>query len=70
MQVIREFTSVKKEHASLWWPGLSKQIEDMGTTCPTCCKHGQGQAEPLIGSPLLQGHIHVYIYTYIHIIYA
>lgn len=33
---------------SVWWPGLSKQIEDMVTTCPVCCKYRENHAEPLI----------------------
>ena len=45
---------VTKEFAreSLWRPGLSKQIEVVVTTCPTCCKHRQNHAEPMIASPL------------------
>ena len=23
---------------SVWWPGLSKQLEELVTSCPTCCK--------------------------------
>ena len=37
---------------SFWWPGISKQIEDMVTTWPTCCKHRKNHAEPKISTPL------------------
>ena len=37
---------------SFWWPGISKQIEDMVTTRPTCCKHRKNHAEPMISTPL------------------
>ena len=42
----------ERARKSVWWPGLSKQIEDMVTICPTCCKYRQNQAEPMITSPL------------------
>ena len=35
---------------SVWWPGLSKQIEDMVTTCTICCKERKNRAEPMIES--------------------
>ncbi|CAB3996246.1 Transposon Ty3-I Gag-Pol poly [Paramuricea clavata] len=46
----------ERARESVWWPGLSKQIEDMVTTCPTCCKHRQNHAEPMIASPLPERH--------------
>ena len=42
----------ERARESVWWPRLSKQIKDMITTCPTCCKHRQNHAEPMIASPL------------------
>ena len=42
----------ERARESVWWPGLSKQIEDMVTTCPTCCKHRKNHAEPMIPTPL------------------
>ena len=33
---------------SVWWPGLSKQMEDMVTTCTTCCKQKRNHAEPMM----------------------
>ena len=35
---------------SLWWPGLSRQIEDMVQGCRKCAKHRTFRAEPLINS--------------------
>ena len=32
---------------SIWWSGLSKQIENMVATCPTCTKHRTQHREPL-----------------------
>ena len=34
----------ERARESVWWPGLSKQIEDMVTTCPTYCNHRQNHA--------------------------
>ena len=50
LQGIRKCRERRRE--SVWWPGLSIQVEDMVTTCPTCCKHRQNQADPMIASPL------------------
>ena len=33
---------------SVWWPGLSRQIEDMVTTCTVCCKERTNRAEPMM----------------------
>ena len=40
----------ERANDSVWWPGLSKQIEDMVTTCSICCKERQNHAEPMIES--------------------
>ncbi|MCY3930012.1 MAG: RNase H-like domain-containing protein, partial [Acidobacteria bacterium] len=37
---------------SVWWPGLSSQIEEMVKNCPTCCKSQSQRAQPLIPSTL------------------
>ena len=37
---------------SFWCPGISKQIEDIVTTWPTCCKHRKKHVEPMISTPL------------------
>ena len=38
--------------ASVWWPGLSKQIEQMVNNCRTCAREKPDQAEPLQPTPL------------------
>ena len=40
----------ERARKSVWWPGLSKQIEDMVTTYPTCCKYRQNHTEPMIAT--------------------
>lgn len=35
---------------SVWWPGLSKQLEELVSKCPTCVKDRVNPAEPLIPS--------------------
>ena len=35
---------------SVWWPGLSRQIEDMVQGCRKCAEHRTFRAEPLISS--------------------
>ena len=37
---------------SVWWPGLSKQLEELVKICGECCKHQSPRAEPLIPSKL------------------
>lgn len=41
----------ERARVSVWWPGLRKQIEDNVTTCPTCCKHRENHAEPMMSTP-------------------
>ena len=36
----------------VWWPGISKQIKEMATTCPTCCKHRKNHTESMIATPV------------------
>ena len=38
--------------ASVWWPGLSKQIEQMVNNCRICAREKPDQAEPLQPTPL------------------
>ncbi|XP_060064739.1 uncharacterized protein K02A2.6-like [Ylistrum balloti] len=33
---------------SVWWPGLSREIEDIVKTCPSCLKHRIERPEPLM----------------------
>ncbi len=42
----------ERSRDSVWWPGLSKQIEDMVNTCSTCCRHRKNHAEPMVPTPL------------------
>ena len=39
-----------REHAktSVWWPGLSCEVQDMVENCKVCAKHRQQRAEPLM----------------------
>ena len=37
---------------SVWWPGLSKQLEELVKNCEECCKHQIQRAEPLLPSKL------------------
>jgi hypothetical protein len=37
---------------SVWWPGLSKELEDLVRSCPVCNKEQVNRAEPLITTPL------------------
>ena len=37
---------------SIWWPGLSKQLEELVKACPQCCRAQNQRAEPLIPSSL------------------
>ena len=38
--------------SSMWWPGISLQIEEMVRTCHACIKEKKNRAEPLIPTPL------------------
>src|SRR5258705_9116831 len=37
---------------SVWWPGLSREIEDSVTTCLECIQERSPRAEPMLGTPL------------------
>ena len=37
---------------SVWWPGLSTQIEEAVRKCPECIKHQVQKVEPLLSTPL------------------
>ena len=39
--------SRKRARLSLWWPGLSKQLEELVKSCSECCKVQNQRAEPL-----------------------
>ena len=36
----------------MWWPGISKQVEDFVTRCPTCMKNTPPPVEPMLQSSL------------------
>ena len=38
---------------SVWWPGLSKEVEAMVKNCSTCCKTKTQYAEPMISTQFL-----------------
>eukprot|EP00794_Sanderia_malayensis_P006690 gene6690-7446_t len=42
----------ERARCSVWWPGLSKQIEDMVTTCKACCEERKNHPEPMIETKL------------------
>ena len=35
----------------VWWPGFSREIQDMVENCKVCAKHRQQRAEPLMPTP-------------------
>ena len=37
---------------SVWWPGLSKELEQLVQNCPDCCKAQRQRAQPLTPSSL------------------
>ena len=37
---------------AVWWPGLSKQLQELVQDCPVCYKHRIQRAEPLLPTPL------------------
>lgn len=42
----------KRARQSVWWPGISTELEKLVRTCPTCCKAQNQRAQPLIPAPL------------------
>ena len=40
----------ERSKQSVWWPGLSKQIEDLVEKCDKCSKERQNRVEPMIPS--------------------
>ena len=41
-----------RANSSVWWPGMSKHINDFISHCLTCCRNAPPQREPLLSSPL------------------
>ena len=42
----------ERAKSGVWWPGLSKQIEDLVRECSTCIKTKVNRAEPMLPSKL------------------
>uniref|UniRef100_A0A8C6PID5 Gypsy retrotransposon integrase-like protein 1 n=1 Tax=Nothobranchius furzeri TaxID=105023 RepID=A0A8C6PID5_NOTFU len=38
----------ERARQSVWWPGLSQQLNELVLTCRTCCQERQNQREPLM----------------------
>ena len=41
----------ERAKTSIWWPGLSREIQDLIENCKICAKHRQWRAEPLMPTP-------------------
>lgn len=41
-----------RAQSSVWWPGISRRINDFITQCPECCKMARPHKEPLLPTPL------------------
>jgi len=37
---------------SVWWPGITRQLEELVKECPVCCKLNKNTVEPMIASEL------------------
>ena len=44
----------ERARRSMWWPGLSTQLDTLVKNCPECCKTQQQRLEPLMHSELPQ----------------
>ena len=42
----------KRARQSVWWPGMSQQLQEYVTRCLVCCKHRPQRSEPLIPTSL------------------
>ena len=42
----------ERARESVWWPGMSKELEEIVTNCPDCIKYRSQRAEPLRPTPL------------------
>ena len=42
----------ERAKGSVWWPGLSREIQDLVQQCRTCALHRDNKSEPLIATPL------------------
>ena len=44
----------ERAKASVWWPGLGRQITETVRSCKICCKFGCQPVEPLLSTPFPQ----------------
>ena len=44
----------ERARQSLWWPGLSRDLEELVWTCTKCCKAQKQRAQPMTPSLLLK----------------
>ena len=42
----------ERARQSVWWPGMSKQLQEVVLNCRTCCQYRTQKAEPLLPSSL------------------
>ena len=42
----------ERARQSLWWPGLSRDLDELVRTCTKCCKAQKQRAQPMTPSPL------------------
>ena len=42
----------KRAQESIWWPGLSKQLQDLVEQCTQCIKYRENNAEPMIATEM------------------
>jgi len=42
----------ERARQSVWWPGMSRELEELVKNCPECCKALKQRAQPLIPSKL------------------
>ena len=42
----------ERAKGSVWWPGLSREFQDLVQQCRTCALHRDNKPEPLIATPL------------------
>ena len=46
----------ERARQSIWWPGLSKQLEELVKCCSECCRAQNQRSEPLIPTSLPNSH--------------
>ena len=41
----------ERARQSVWWPGLSAELDDIAAKCQSCCMNQARKIEPMIPSP-------------------